>query len=171
MRWAELPRRIASLRRGDERKAQQLGMADTHYVEPTGLSSRNQSSARDLATLVKAAHEHPIIRELSTSPEYQVGGRPAQSAVPQHQRSGEQPGLGYRPAEDGLYHRGRPLPGDAGQMAGRQLIMVFLDSAGKYSRLGDAERVRRWVLKSPWVPATPANPHFAAVATEPKLTS
>ena len=38
-------------------KARALGMNDTHYVEPTGLSSRNQSSARDLATLVKAAHE------------------------------------------------------------------------------------------------------------------
>ena len=53
-------------------KAQELGMHDTHYVEPTGLSSKNQSSARDLATLVNAAHQHRIIRELSTSPEYQV---------------------------------------------------------------------------------------------------
>ena len=53
-------------------KAQALGMVDTRYVEPTGLSSKNQSSARDLATLVNAAHQHQIIRELSTSPEYQV---------------------------------------------------------------------------------------------------
>jgi D-alanyl-D-alanine endopeptidase (penicillin-binding protein 7) len=44
-----------------------LGMADTHYVEPTGLSSNNQSSAQDLARLVKASFEHPIIRQLSTS--------------------------------------------------------------------------------------------------------
>ena len=34
------------------------------------------------------------------------------------------------------------------KMAGRQLIMVFLDSAGKYSRIGDAERVRRWLTES-----------------------
>ena len=53
-------------------KARSLGMADTRYVEPTGLSSLNQSSARDLATLVRAAHEVPLIRELSTSVEYQV---------------------------------------------------------------------------------------------------
>ncbi|MBP6224723.1 MAG: serine hydrolase, partial [Rhizobacter sp.] len=53
-------------------KAQQLGMTDTHYVEPTGLSSQNQSSAHDLATLVKLAHTHPLIRELSTSPEFMV---------------------------------------------------------------------------------------------------
>ena len=69
-------------------KARELGMNDTHYVEPTGLSSQNQSSARDLATLVKAAHEYQIIRELSTSPEYQVevGNRPV--GVPQHQWPG-----------------------------------------------------------------------------------
>ncbi|MGZ8259936.1 MAG: serine hydrolase, partial [Caldimonas sp.] len=62
------------------RKARALGMLDTHYVEPTGLSSANQSSARDLATLVKAAHEVPIIRELSTSPEamVEVGNRSVQ---------------------------------------------------------------------------------------------
>ena len=54
------------------KKAMELGMADTRYVEPTGLSSSNQSSARDLATLVKAAYPVPLIRELSTSPEYQV---------------------------------------------------------------------------------------------------
>ena len=55
-------------------------MNDTRYVEPTGLSSLNQSSARDLATLVKAAHEVPLIRELSTSPEYmvEVGNRNVQ---------------------------------------------------------------------------------------------
>ncbi len=53
-------------------KAALLGMTDTHYVEPTGLSSKNQSSAKDLATLVKAAHEHQLIRELSTSPEFRV---------------------------------------------------------------------------------------------------
>ena len=53
-------------------KAQLLGMSDTRYVEPTGLSSGNQSSATDLARLVGAAYNHPILRELSTSREAQV---------------------------------------------------------------------------------------------------
>lgn len=126
-------------------KAGELGMADTHYVEPTGLSSRNQSSARDLATLVKAAHEHQIIRELSTSPEYQVevGNRSLQFRNTNN--------LVRSPAWDiGLQktgyitEAGRCLVMQA-KMAGRKLIMVFLDSAGKYSRIGDAERVRRWI--------------------------
>ncbi|MDZ4356983.1 MAG: serine hydrolase, partial [Variovorax sp.] len=53
-------------------KAIELGMADTRYVEPTGLSSLNQSSARDLATLVSVAYKRPILRSLSTSPGYEV---------------------------------------------------------------------------------------------------
>ena len=53
-------------------KAKSLGMANTHYVEPTGLSSKNQSTARDLALLVDEAHRHPLLRELSTSREAAV---------------------------------------------------------------------------------------------------
>ena len=53
-------------------KAKMLGMNDTSYAEPTGLSSRNQSSAQDLATLVNAAHGDPMLRELTTSTGFQV---------------------------------------------------------------------------------------------------
>jgi len=127
------------------RKARDLGMVDTHYVEPTGLSSKNQSSARDLATLVDAAHHHQIIRELSTSPEFQVEvGRREMTFRNTN-------GLVRSPTWDiGLQktgyisEAGRCLVMQA-QMAGRKLIMIFLDSAGKYSRIGDAERVRRWI--------------------------
>ncbi len=146
------------------RKARELGMKDTHYVEPTGLSSHNQSSARDLVTLVNAAHQHQIIRELSTSPEYQVevGNRPLQFRNTN--------GLVRSPAWDiGLQktgyitEAGRCLVMQA-RMAGRKLIMVFLDSTGKYSRIGDAERVRRWVSELP-VHAVPAVAAGAVKAT------
>jgi len=53
-------------------KARSLGMIDTRYVDPTGLNSGNQSSAKDLASLAKAAYQHPLIRELSVSPEHAV---------------------------------------------------------------------------------------------------
>ena len=130
-------------------KALELGMKDTRYVEPTGLSSNNQSSARDLATLVMAAQEHPIIREFSTSPEFQVevGNRPTQFRTTN--------ALVRSPAWDIVLQKtgyiteaGRCLVMQA-KMAGRRLTMVFLDSAGKYSRIGDAERVRRWVSELP----------------------
>ncbi|WP_309684909.1 D-alanyl-D-alanine endopeptidase [Polaromonas sp.] len=130
-------------------KAKMLGMNDTSYVEPTGLSSRNQSSAQDLATLVNAAHGDPMLRELSTSTGYQVevGSRTLQFNNTNR--------LVKNPEWDiGLQKTG--YISEAGQclvmqtkIAGRKLIMVFLDSAGKLSRLGDAERVRRWVESSP----------------------
>ena len=130
-------------------KAKLLGMVDTNYVEPTGLSSRNQSSARDLATLVNAAHADPVLRELTTSPGYQVA---VGSRTLQYNNTNR---LVKNPEwEIGLQKTG--YISEAGQclvmqtkIAGRKLIMVFLDSAGKLSRLGDAERVRRWVESNP----------------------
>ncbi len=126
-------------------KAQELGMTDTHYVEPTGLSSKNHSSARDLAMLVNVASADSLLREYSTSPGYQVAlGR-------RKLRYNNTNRLVLNPRwEIGLQKTG--YIAEAGQclvmqtkVAGRKLIMVFLDSAGKLSRLGDAERVRRWV--------------------------
>ena len=130
-------------------KARLLGMKDTVYVEPTGLSSRNQSSARDLATLVNAAHGDPMLRELSTSTGFQVA---VGARTLQYNNTNR---LVKNPEWDiGLQKTGYIT--EAGQclvmqtkIAGRKLIMVFLDSAGKLSRLGDAERVRRWVESAP----------------------
>jgi D-alanyl-D-alanine endopeptidase (penicillin-binding protein 7) len=130
-------------------KARMLGMTGTRYVEPTGLSSQNQSNAQDLATLVNAAHADPVLRELSTSTGYQVAlGR----QTLQYNNTNR---LVKNPDWDiGLQKTG--YISEAGQclvmqtkVAGRKLIMVFLDSAGKLSRLGDAERVRRWVESQP----------------------
>ena len=131
------------------RKAQELGMKDTQYVEPTGLSSRNQSSARDLATLVKAAHQVQIIREFSTSPEFavEVGNRSTQFHTTNALVRSPSWDIGLQKTGY-ITEAGRCLVMQA-RMAGRQLIMVFLDSAGKYSRIGDAERVRRWVSELP----------------------
>lgn len=126
-------------------KARLLGMSDSRYVEPTGLSSRNQSSAKDLAALAKAAYQHPLIRELSTSREYaaRVGSRTVQF----HNTNGliRNPSWDIGLQKTGyIVEAGRCLVMQA-SMAGRKVILVFLDSAGKYSRLADAERVRRWI--------------------------
>lgn len=128
-------------------RATQLGMHDTRYVEPTGLSSRNQSSAKDLATLVAVAAEDPMLRELSTSPAHQVqvGSRVLQ--YNNTNRLVRNPGWEIALQKTGyISEAGQCLVMQA-TVAGRKVIMVFLDSAGKLSRLGDAERVRQWVEK------------------------
>jgi D-alanyl-D-alanine endopeptidase (penicillin-binding protein 7) len=126
-------------------KAKALGMKDTQYVEPTGLSSRNQSSAHDLATLVNAAYQDSQLREYSTSPGYQFAMGKRTLQYNNTNRLVKNPDW-----EIGLQKTG--YISEAGQclvmqakIAGRKLIMVFLDSAGKLSRIADAERVRRWV--------------------------
>lgn len=126
-------------------KARELGMRDTRYVEPTGLSSQNQSSARDLATLVSVAYERPILRSLSTSPSYQLelGRRTLQYNNSNRLIRNPEWEIGLQKTGY-ISEAGRCLVMQA-KVAGRKLIMVFLDSAGKLSRAQDAERVRRWV--------------------------
>jgi D-alanyl-D-alanine endopeptidase (penicillin-binding protein 7) len=126
-------------------KAKLIGMTDTNYVDPTGLSPLNQSSAKDLSRLVAVASEHPVIRELSTSPSYAIDN--GQKLV-QYRNSNQ---LVSNPSwEIGLQKTG--YISEAGRclamlatVAGRQVIMVFLDSANKLARVADAERVKKWV--------------------------
>lgn len=126
-------------------KAQQLGMQDTKYAEPTGLSSRNQSSAKDLATLVAFAANDPTMRELSTSVgmDVEVGSRTLK--YKSTNRLVSNPNWSIDLQKTGyISEAGQCLVMQA-KVAGRKLVMVFLDSAGKFSRIADAERVRRWV--------------------------
>ena len=126
-------------------KARELQMNDTRYVEPTGLSSKNQSSAQDLAKLVNVAHSDANLRELSTSPNHEVsvGDRTLQYRNTNRLVNNPRWDIGLQKTGY-IAEAGRCLVMQT-KVAGRNLIMVFLDSAGKLSRLGDAERVRDWV--------------------------
>lgn len=151
-------------------KAKMLGMKDTRYVEPTGLSSRNQSSAQDLALLVNAAYADATVRELSTSPEHQVevGNRVLQFNTTN--RLVKNPDWDIGVQKTGYITEAGQCLVMQTKIAGRKLIMVFLDSAGKLSRIGDAERVRRWVeatqnhLTNPAAPAAASQNVAAHVA-------
>ncbi len=127
-------------------KARELGMRQTRFVEPTGLSPSNESTARDLATLVTEASRRPIIRHLTTSPGYDLTLN--NNRVVQYRNSNR---LTRRPDWDiGLQKTG--FIREAGRclvmqvtVAGRPLIMVLLDANNSTQRIQDAERVRSWV--------------------------
>ncbi len=126
-------------------RAVALGMHDSRFVDPTGLSSGNVSTAHDLARLVAAAHEYPLIRQYSTrdSATVMAAGRP----------------LGYRNTNGlvrsvhwdiGLSKTG--YISEAGRclvmrvrLQSREVIVVLLDSWGKLSRVGDANRIKKWL--------------------------
>ncbi len=126
-------------------KAQLLGMHDTRFADPTGLSPENRSSPVDLVRLVGAAYEYPALREYSTSSELTLPlGR-------QVVRYGNTNGLTKSPDWDiGLQKTGyisaagRCLVMQA-VIEGQRIVMVLLDSVGRYSRIGDAQRIRQWL--------------------------
>ncbi len=130
-------------------KAKMLGMKDTHYVDSTGLSSHNVASARDLAKLVVAAYRHPLIREYSTDPRYAVDTGGYQLQYMNSNRLVMNPDWEIGLQKTGyISEAGRCLVMQT-RVDGRPVVMVFLDSKGKDSRLADASRVRKW-LEASW---------------------
>jgi serine-type D-Ala-D-Ala endopeptidase (penicillin-binding protein 7) len=126
-------------------KAKSLGMSDTHYVDSTGLSSHNVASARDLARLVVAAHQHPLIREYSTDGKYAVNAGGHQLQYVNSNRLVMNPNWDIGLQKTGyITEAGRCLVMQA-KIEGRPVVMVFLDSKGKDSRLADAGRIRKWL--------------------------
>lgn len=126
-------------------KARELGMKDTHFVDSSGLSSRNVSSARDLARLVATAHGESLLREFSTTPNSVVkaSGRPMRYANTNYLVALPDWNIGLQ--KTGFINEaGRCLVMQAA-IHGRNVIMVFLDSKGKMSRTADAGRVRRFL--------------------------
>ncbi len=126
-------------------KAKELGMNDTRYVDSSGLSSQNVSSARDLAKLVAFAHQKPLLRQYSTDPNWVVeaSGRPMRYSNTNYLVALPDWNIGLQ--KTGFINEaGRCLVMQA-MIQGRNVIMVFLDSKGKMSRTADAGRMRRWL--------------------------
>jgi serine-type D-Ala-D-Ala endopeptidase (penicillin-binding protein 7) len=126
-------------------KAALLDMEESRFVEPTGLSPANVSTASDLAKLVRAAHEYPLIREYSTKTRatVQASGRPlsygnTNNLVRSKYWDIELSKTGY------ISEAGRCLVMLV-RLADKDLIVVLLDSWGKQSRIGDANRIRKWL--------------------------
>lgn len=127
-------------------EARLLGMHNTRFVEPTGLSSANVSTPEDLARLVVAAQRQPLIRKYSTDRGYTIAQGRQRTAYRNSNRliasSGWQIGLqktGY------ISEAGRCMVLHA-MVKGRAVVMVFLDAQGKFSRARDANRVRSWLV-------------------------
>ncbi|MCK0163466.1 D-alanyl-D-alanine endopeptidase [Marinobacter sp. S6332] len=128
-------------------KAKALGMNGTHFVDPTGLSDRNLSTASDLVKLVNAAAEYPEIREYSTAgyfrghfrqPRYSLSFGNTNALVHRNSWGVGLSKTGY------LSDAGRCLV-MISEMNGKQVVTVLLDSLGTRSPMGDAGRIKRWL--------------------------
>jgi serine-type D-Ala-D-Ala endopeptidase (penicillin-binding protein 7) len=138
-------------------KAKELSLANTHFADPTGLDSANVSTAEDLVKMVQAAYRYPEIRLATTSPSHEiyVDGReyPVNFVNTNGLVRGGEWQIGL--SKTGFINEaGRCLVMQA-TIAGEPMILVLLDSYGKLSRIGDANRVRKWMeYNSEPVPTT-----------------
>jgi serine-type D-Ala-D-Ala endopeptidase (penicillin-binding protein 7) len=139
------PGGIPAFVRAMNAKAEALGMTSARFVEPTGLSSENVASAEDLSKLVAAASQNSVIREYSTDRRYAVAvGR----RMVEFRNTDS---LVSNPAWDIIVQKtgyiaeaGRCLVMQA-VIEGRSVVIVLLNSFGKYTRVADARRVRKWM--------------------------
>jgi D-alanyl-D-alanine endopeptidase (penicillin-binding protein 7) len=126
-------------------KAGALGLADTRFEDPAGLSDGNVSSARDLSRLIEKALGYPLICAFSTQSDVTLqSGKKRLHFVNTNvlvHNSRWQIGLsktGY------IEEAGRCLVMQT-KMAQRPMLLVLLNSVGKNTRLADANRIRQWL--------------------------
>ncbi|QYD67509.1 D-alanyl-D-alanine endopeptidase [Paraburkholderia edwinii] len=126
-------------------KAKQLGMVDTHFENPTGLTSQNVSTARDLVKMVNAAYQYPMIRRFSTDRSYEVYTGKRTLAYNSTNALVRNPSWDIGLQKTGFINEAGECLVMQATIDNRPMIMVLLDSAGKYSRFADATRLRTWI--------------------------
>ncbi len=130
-------------------KAQAIGMSDSRFADPTGLSSNNVSNARDLARMVRAAHGYPAIRSYSTATDLTVDTGYRQVTFRSTNRLVDDPNWSIGMQKTGyISEAGKCLVMQA-RVEGRPVILVLLDAAAAQSRFADAQRLRRWIEDQP----------------------
>ena len=136
-------------------KAQMLGMRDSRFVDSTGLSSANVSTAEDLGRMVRAAYGYPRIRGYSTATSYAVNTGHRTLAYRNTNRLVSNEGWHIGLSKTGYINEaGRCLVMQV-TLKTRPVIIVLLDSWGKLTRIADANRIRKWLEAAPGLVALP----------------
>jgi serine-type D-Ala-D-Ala endopeptidase (penicillin-binding protein 7) len=135
------------------RKAAELGMRDTHFLDPTGLTSANVSTAHDLVKLVDAGYRYPTIRNFTTTNRYDVRINGREQTFRNTNRLVQNGSWEIGLSKTGFINEaGRCLVMQA-RLAEKNVLIVLLDSWGKYTRIGDANRIRKWLESGPLKPS------------------
>jgi D-alanyl-D-alanine endopeptidase (penicillin-binding protein 7) len=131
-------------------KARMLGMSNTYFYDPTGLTPANVSTAKDLVKMVKAANGYPLIHQITTTPQKNVSlssqrapllFKNTNSLVREGQWSIAVSKTGY------INEAGHCLVMMA-NIKNKPMVIVLLDAQGKYTTRGDATRIKEWVESS-----------------------
>lgn len=130
-------------------KARALGMRDSRFVEPTGLSSNNVASPRDLVLLMQATAKQPLIHEYTTSDQYIVEPKKGRQLVfGNTNRLVKNDKWDIQVSKTGFINEAGQCLVLITKFEGREIAIVLLNAQGRYSRIGDAIRLRTLVEKS-----------------------
>jgi D-alanyl-D-alanine endopeptidase (penicillin-binding protein 7) len=126
-------------------KAAALGMVNSKFEDPTGLSDHNVASPNDLVRLVNAANQNALIREYSTAPAYSARVGRKQVEFRNTNPLVRDPAWRVSVQKTGhIAAAGQCLVLQA-LVDGRDVVIVLLNSFGKYTRVADARRIRKWM--------------------------
>jgi D-alanyl-D-alanine endopeptidase (penicillin-binding protein 7) len=139
-----LPAMVAAM----NAKAAELGMTNSHFVDPTGLSSQNVASPEDLSKLVIAASHNSTIREFSTDRHYAVKVRRHMVEFRNTDNLVANPTWNIIVQKTGYIAEAGKCLVMAAVIEGRSVVIVLLDSLGKYTRVADAKRIKTWMEAS-----------------------
>ena len=151
------PRGKAAFVEAMNRKAAALGMSDTHFVDPTGLNPDDVSTAYDLALMADASYRYLLIREFTTLREYRTGG--AERIALRQRGASSRRGQAFHNSNGLVWGEGWDIGlsktgyiSEAGRclvlqatIAAKPVIIVLLDALGTFSRIADANRIKRWI--------------------------
>jgi len=141
-------------------KAALLGLSRTRFDDPTGLSPRNVSTAIDLAQMVQAAADYPLIRTYSTTPAHHVEVQPTGQTLGFNNSNGlvKSGTWDIQLQKTGYIREAGRCVVMLATVASKPMVIVLLDSIGKYTRMGDAQRVKHWLETGESMPDTDVRP-------------
>ena len=154
-------------------KAASLGMTRSHFDDSTGLSPSNVSTARDLARMVEAAAAYPLIREFSITPSHVVEVQPTGRVLGfnNSNRLVQSSAWDIQLQKSGYIREAGRCVVMLVQIASKPVVIVLLDSVGKYTRLADATRVKHWLETGQPLPVAKATLAAAGKTRKPGRTS
>jgi serine-type D-Ala-D-Ala endopeptidase (penicillin-binding protein 7) len=130
-------------------KAKALGMTRSRFVDPAGLSGDNVASSKDLARLIIAASRSRLIGEYSTTTKYSV--QVGRKMLEFHNTNllVRDPAWDIAVQKTGFINEAGQCLALQARIGGRDVVIVLLNSFGKYTRVADARRIRQWMEKRP----------------------
>lgn len=129
------------------KKAMVLGMTHTRFADPTGLTAQNVSTANDLAKMVSAAAKYPVISEFSTTGSHsvEIQGTGQVLGFNNTNMLVKSPKWDIQLSKTGYIREAGKCLVMMATISSRPFVIILLDSLGKYTRVGDAQRVKQWL--------------------------